>query len=222
MRRIVLNSILGFLCLVYFLSAVSKAYDVGAFALLISDFAKILGIKSVVGNMYYGEICSFTAILICAVEFIIALLLFSSKFIPLVQLLSLLILVLFTYITAYNYYNIYEQITNCGCFGDLFYFSPKHAFFKSITLLFMNTTAIFLNHKFSFNEVIKLAYRDRFIIVFLCVIAFILPVYSFIFYKLLPIIVYSIIFFFMLLGIIVVSLSMQACNNKTIIANSAK
>ena len=86
---------------------------------------------------YFGAIALPLAILICASEMILGLMLLLGYRIELTLWLLLAQIVFFTFLTFYS--ACYNKVTHCGCFGDFLKLKPWESFWKDIALMILIT-----------------------------------------------------------------------------------
>lgn len=159
MKRKIRIGIITILSLIFITSSLSKAFDIYSFARLISNFFKLLGLSQFMQSSANYFVSNTIAIFICSYELVIGLSLLKKR-LAYISLIGCLILTLiFLLITAYNYFNIYEQISNCECFGKLLFFTPLQSFLKSITMLVMTAITMLLyvhpRHNILNNNIMK-------------------------------------------------------------------
>ncbi len=128
MKRITLNRILG---IIFIISGVAKAFNIGAFAFEIMNYsAAYLTTK-------LWSWANYIAIIICFLEVFWGLLALRSIYATLSSVVFFIMLLFFTWLTGINYLapTPSGSIESCGCFGELIHFSPLESFVKSLMLL---------------------------------------------------------------------------------------
>ena len=176
MNRITLNRILG---IIFILSGVAKAFNIGAFAFEIMNYsAAYLTTK-------LWSWANYIAIMICFLEVFWGLLALRSVYATLSSVVFFIMLLFFTWLTGINYLapTPSGSIESCGCFGELIHFSPLESFVKSILLLSLATFSMYSSLTSGRTWNIAILIKDVYVL-FSLFIGFSLPIFSNVFFKL--------------------------------------
>lgn len=116
--------------LVFVISSLTKAINLPAFSTEVRLFTMTYlseGLASFAGV---------AAIMICALEMVIGLLMVFRKYSEAALICSTILLLFFAWLTGINAFFPTEagSIESCGCFGELIHFSPISSFLKSVVL----------------------------------------------------------------------------------------
>jgi len=127
MMRTIIIRLLG--C-IFLLSGISKAINIPAFAYEVRMYSDAYLMDGI------GLWSQSIAIAVCAVEILVGLLAFRTRFMKASSLAMLIMLTFFVWLTGINYFfpSIMGSIESCGCFGELIHFTPLGAFLKSAIL----------------------------------------------------------------------------------------
>lgn len=119
------------------------------------------------------------AVLLCAAEIFIGLMLLSGVYRKLSSLLALLFLSVFTVITFYLVVTPSAEIQECGCFGDAFHLSNRDTFLKNILFTFL--AALYIRRQWMTNNVPSSSHKRGIyigLIAYMFVISLFIPFYS--------------------------------------------
>lgn len=135
--RIVLRYILA-TC--FLLSGLLKIFSLSAFEQEVQLY----------GDTYIGEwvhALSFDiALLVCVVELIAGIMALLQLFPVISSFAFVAMLSFFTYLTGVNLFfpTVMGSIESCGCFGELIHFTPLTSFIKSVVLLMMAISYLYV------------------------------------------------------------------------------
>lgn len=119
------------------------------------------------------------AVLLCAAEIFIGLMLLSGTYRKVSSLLALLFLSVFTVITFYLVVTPSAEIQECGCFGDAFHLSNRDTFLKNILFTFL--AALYIRRQWMTNNVPNSSHKRGIyigLIAYMFVISLFIPFYS--------------------------------------------
>lgn len=117
--------------LLFVVSGFVKGVDPVGVSYKVSEYLGLFGLEFLVG-WSLG-----LAVLLCAAEIFIGLMLLSGVYRKISSLLALLFLSGFTIITFYLVIDPSSAIQECGCFGDAFKLTNTETFLKNIFFTFL-------------------------------------------------------------------------------------
>ena len=136
LRRILTIVFQIFVGVLFIFSGFIKANDPKGFAYKLDEYFSVFtqawpGGKGLFS--FFGSISHELAMLICAFEIFVGILLLIGIWRRFTVSVLLLMIVFFTFLTFYSAY--YDKVTDCGCFGDAIKLTPWGSFTKDIILL---------------------------------------------------------------------------------------
>ena len=129
MKNIALQFSRIFVGLLFILSGLIKANDPLGFGYKLEEYFDVFHIP------FLGSFATAIAMLLCALEIVLGLLLlfgFWSKRVTLALLLTIIFFTFLTFVSA-----AFKVVTSCGCFGDAIPLTPWQSFSKDLVLLLM-------------------------------------------------------------------------------------
>lgn len=127
------------LSVVLFTSGISKVLNIDAFSEQVIQYS-VLYIHPILAD--YSK---FISVFICCIEIALSVGVWVSKLRFVASFVMFLLFIFFLYLTGVNY--LYPtslgSIESCRCFGELFHFPPKMAFYKNILFLFISLLVLF-------------------------------------------------------------------------------
>lgn len=122
----------------FIFSGFIKANDPLGFSYKLKEYFEVFQQDTGFGFFeYFGAIALPLAILICASEIILGVMLLLGYRRDLTLWLLLAQIVFFTFLTFYS--ACYNKVTHCGCFGDFLKLKPWESFWKDIALMILIT-----------------------------------------------------------------------------------
>lgn len=124
-------------CLFIF-SGFIKANDPLGFSYKLKEYFEVFQADSGMAFFeYFANIALPLAVLVCASEIILGIMLLLGFRKNLTLWLLLAQIVFFTFLTFYS--ACYNKVTHCGCFGDFLPLKPWESFWKDVALMFLIT-----------------------------------------------------------------------------------
>lgn len=126
-------------------SSISKLISINSFIDIINQFAEYWNIT--ISNI----ITKYLAYLIILTELLLAIFLLINFKPKVMLLISLALFIGFSILTTINYIDEYTPVTSCGCFGEVFIFSPLGTLLKNLVLVLITTVALIQLYRNSKN-----------------------------------------------------------------------
>ena len=125
-----------FVGLLFIFSGLIKSNDPLGFGYKLLEYFEVLHVS------FLNDFATSIAILLCALEIILGVLVLFGFWIKKVAWGLLLLILFFTFLTFYSAF--FEVVTSCGCFGDAIPLTPWQSFAKDLVLLSL-ILIIFIN-----------------------------------------------------------------------------
>lgn len=161
--------------ILFIFSGLIKANDPTGFGYKLQEYFHVFNLNAL--NDYSTSI----AIVICAVEVILGLLLLLGIAGRAVAWGLLILIVFFTFLTFYSAF--FDVVTSCGCFGDAIPLTPWQSFAKDVVLLLL--ILVIFSRRQKIFPLIKNSFTNNLLVVFAVVASFGFGIYT---YSYLPII----------------------------------
>jgi len=116
-----------FVGLLFIFSGLIKANDPMGFGYKLQEYFHVFNLN------FLNDYSTWIAIIICALEIILGILLLLGLAKNIVAWGLLLLIVFFTFLTFYSAF--FDVVTSCGCFGDAIPLTPWESFIKDLILL---------------------------------------------------------------------------------------
>lgn len=123
-----------FFGVLFLFTGISKSFHVTEFASEVSQYASLY-ISHAVALWSDG-----IALLVCATEIALGLLLFVGRLAKITSIITFAIMSFFLYLTGVNYLypSVIGRVETCGCFGEIIHLSAGGSFLKNIALWLMS------------------------------------------------------------------------------------
>lgn len=128
-----------FVGLLFIFSGLIKANDPMGFGFKLQEYFHVFNLN------FLNDYSTWIAILICALEIILGILLLLGLAKHTVAWGLLILIVFFTFLTFYSAF--FDVVTSCGCFGDAIPLTPWESFIKDLILLVFIGIIFIKRHK---------------------------------------------------------------------------
>ena len=163
-----------FVGLLFIFSGLIKANDPMGFGYKLQEYFHVFNLT------FFNDYSAWIAIVICALEIILGILLLLGIARKSVAWGLLLLIIFFTFLTFYSAF--FNVVTSCGCFGDAIPLTPWQSFIKDLILLAF--IGIIFIKRDKITPLFKISFANNVLTLFAIIFAFGAGIYT---YKYLPI-----------------------------------
>lgn len=163
------STILG---LTFLLSGVIKGIDPMGMIYKLEEYFSAFGLSSLDALVFPF------AIILCAIEVALGLLLLLNRWKRTTAITTTLFIAIFTAITYILYTNPYIGISDCGCFGDAIHLSNAQTFWKNVVLTLLAILHLIIVFK---NKIYTPKTSNTVITLLVTLFSISIPIYSYIF-----------------------------------------